>query len=174
MTPFFEADGITIFNGDCREVMREVEPVDAIITDPPYELSFMSKKWDNTGIAFDSETWAIALRCVKPGAYLLAFGGTRTFHRLACAIEDAGWELRDTIMWVHGQGFPKSLNVRRSIDTELCTLAGRHYWTELPQGTKARQDDHICPFTSEGENHEGEGTALALPHKSKLTHKPKG
>ncbi len=102
--------------GDCLEVMKGMEEasVEAIVCDPPYGLSFMGSKWDHgiPGVPF----WEAALRVAKPGAYLFAFGGTRTFHRLACAIEDAGWELRDTLMWVYGSGFPKSLDVSKAID----------------------------------------------------------
>lgn len=98
--------------GDCRSIMAsmEAESVDAIVCDPPYELGFMGKAWDSTGVAFDPVTWEQALRVAKPGAFLVAFGGSRTHHRVACAIEDAGWEIRDTIMWIYGQGFPKSRN----------------------------------------------------------------
>lgn len=87
-----------------------------VLCDPPYELGFMGKSWDSTGVAFQKETWEMVLNCLHPGAYLLAFGGTRTFHRLACAIEDAGFEIRDTLMWVYGSGFPKSLDVSKAID----------------------------------------------------------
>jgi len=97
-----------IIEGDCLERMAEMEAssIDAIVTDPPYGLSFMGKEWDHgvPGIPF----WRGALRVAKPGAHLLAFGGSRTYHRLACAIEDAGWEIRDQIMWIYGTGFPKS------------------------------------------------------------------
>jgi site-specific DNA-methyltransferase (adenine-specific) len=88
--------------------------VDSIITDPPYGLDFMGKSWDHgvPGIEF----WQAALRVAKPGAILMAFGGTRTFHRLACAIEDAGWEIRDCMMWIYGSGFPKSLDISKAID----------------------------------------------------------
>ena len=106
----------TIHHGDCREVMATLyaESVDAIVSDPPYGLSFMGKGWDHgvPGVEF----WAEALRVAKPGAHLLAFGGTRTYHRLACAIEDAGWEIRDCVMWVYGSGFPKSHDVSKAID----------------------------------------------------------
>lgn len=99
--------------GDCLEVMRALAPdsVDSIVTDPPYGIGFMGKAWDHgvPGVPF----WVEALRVAKPGAYLLAFGGTRTFHRLACAIEDAGWELRDTIMWVYASGFPKATDRKK-------------------------------------------------------------
>lgn len=100
-----------IFLGDCRDVLPTMEPdsIDAIITDPPYGLSFMGKNWDH-GVP-GAHFWAEALRVAKPGAHLLAFGGTRTYHRLTCAIEDAGWEIRDCLMWVYGSGFPKSKNL---------------------------------------------------------------
>jgi site-specific DNA-methyltransferase (adenine-specific) len=105
-----------VHNGDCRKVMAtlEAESVDAIVSDPPYGLSFMGKGWDHgvPGVEF----WTEAFRVAKPGAYLLAFGGTRTYHRLACAIEDAGWEIRDCVMWVYGSGFPKSHDVSKAID----------------------------------------------------------
>jgi len=112
----------TIHHGDCREVMAtfDAESVDAIVSDPPYGLSFMGKGWDHgvPGVEF----WTEALRVAKPGAHLLAFGGTRTYHRLACAIEDAGWEIRDCVMWVYGSGFPKSHDVSKAIDK----AAGEH------------------------------------------------
>lgn len=99
--------------GDCREVLRSLadSSVDSIVTDPPYELGFMGKGWDMTGIANDPAVWGECLRVLKPGGHLLAFGGARTYHRLACAIEDAGFELRDQIMWIYGSGFPKSRNL---------------------------------------------------------------
>jgi site-specific DNA-methyltransferase (adenine-specific) len=105
-----------VIEGDCRDVLATLpaDSVDAVITDPPYDLKsgtdrgFMNKAWDGTGVAFDPATWVAVLRVANPGAYLLAFGGTRTYHRLACAIEDAGWYIQDSIAaWLHGQGFPK-------------------------------------------------------------------
>lgn len=93
--------------------------VDAVVCDPPYELNFMSRSWDRTGIAFDPATWAECLRVAKPGAHLLAFGGTRTWHRIAVAIEDAGWTVRDSIAWLYASGFPKSLDVSKAIDGAL-------------------------------------------------------
>uniref|UniRef100_A0AAU8GR39 DNA methyltransferase n=1 Tax=Mycobacterium phage TwoPeat TaxID=3158882 RepID=A0AAU8GR39_9CAUD len=104
--------------GDCRDILTELEDdsVDSIVTDPPYELGFMSKKWDNSGIAFDVEMWEQCLRVLKPGGHLLAFGGSRTWHRLTVAIEDAGFEIRDSIAWLYGSGFPKSLDVSKAID----------------------------------------------------------
>jgi hypothetical protein len=113
---FGDAPDYEILAGDCREVMAtfDAESVDSIVSDPPYGLSFMGKGWDHgvPGVEF----WTEALRVAKPGAHLLAFGGTRTYHRLACAIEDAGWEIRDCVMWVYGSGFPKSHDVSKAID----------------------------------------------------------
>jgi len=95
--------------GDCLEVMKDIpdNSVDSIVTDPPYELGFMGKSWDNTGIANNVEMWKECLRVLKPGGHLLAFSGTRTYHRMAVAIEDAGFEVRDMIEWVYSTGFPK-------------------------------------------------------------------
>jgi site-specific DNA-methyltransferase (adenine-specific) len=86
--------------------------VDSIVTDPPYELGFMGKKWDSSGIAYSVELWKECLRVLKPGGHLLSFGGTRTWHRVAVAIEDAGFDVRDSIAWMYGSGFPKSLNLK--------------------------------------------------------------
>ena len=94
----------------------EPETIDSIVTDPPYELNFMGKGQDNSGIAFQPDTWEKCYEALKPGGYLLAFGGSRTFHRIAVAIEDAGFEIRDTIMWLYGSGFPKSMNIGLAID----------------------------------------------------------
>lgn len=103
----------TLYRGDCISVMRSMPAcsVDSIVTDPPYELGFMGKAWDSTGIAYRVDMWKEALRVLKPGGHLLAFSGSRTYHRMACAIEDAGFEVRDQIMWVYGSGFPKSKNL---------------------------------------------------------------
>lgn len=106
----------TLHLGDCLDVLRAFadNSVDSIVTDPPYGLSFMGKKWDYD---VPSEAiWAECLRVLKPGGHLLAFAGTRTQHRMACRIEDAGFEIRDMIAWVYGSGFPKSLDVSKAID----------------------------------------------------------
>lgn len=138
-----------ILAGDCRDVLRtfEANSVDAVVTDPPYHLrankkddprraspdksqrdqGFMRQDWDGGDVAFQAGTWAEVLRVAKPGAHLVAFGGTRTFHRLMCAIEDAGWELRDTLQWIYGSGYPKSKNpctCRPHVETELVDAFG--------------------------------------------------
>jgi site-specific DNA-methyltransferase (adenine-specific) len=102
--------------GDCLEVMKTLPDcsVDAVVTDPPYGLSFMGKRWDYDVPSV--EIWAECLRVLKPGGHLLAFAGTRTQHRMAVRIEDAGFEIRDMIAWAYGSGFPKSLDVSKAID----------------------------------------------------------
>lgn len=112
---------VQLYLGDCLSVMAELpeNSVDTIITDPPYGLTFMGKDWDRgvPGVAF----WEQALRVAKPGAMLLAMGGTRTFHRLVCAIEDAGWEVRDSMAWLYGSGFPKSYDISKGIEARVTT-----------------------------------------------------
>lgn len=109
---------VSIHVGDCREIIATLPDcsIDSIVTDPPYELGFMGKKWDASGIAYDVTLWADCLRVLKPGGHLLAFGGTRTYHRMTVAIEDAGFEIRDSIHWLYGSGFPKSHDVSKGID----------------------------------------------------------
>jgi len=106
----------SIFQGDCLELMQEIpaDSVDAIVTDPPYGISFMGKKWDYDVPKVD--VWKEALRVLKPGAFLLCFAGTRTYHRMVVNIEDAGFEIRDMIAWIYGSGFPKSLDISKAID----------------------------------------------------------
>jgi site-specific DNA-methyltransferase (adenine-specific) len=109
---------VQLINNDCIEAMKAMadNSVDSIVTDPPYELGFMAKSWDASGIAFNIEVWQEALRVLKPGGHLIAFSGSRTYHRMAVAIEDAGFQIRDQIMWVYGSGFPKSHNISKGID----------------------------------------------------------
>ena len=118
MKLYSENEDYKLYQGNMLDMLEVIEPnsIDSIITDPPYELNFMNKGWDNSGIAFQKETWEKCYQALKSGGYLLAFGGSRTFHRIACAIEDAGFEIRDTIMWLYGSGFPKSLNIGLAID----------------------------------------------------------
>lgn len=159
--------------GDCREVMASMEPdsFTAIVTDPPYGLSFMGKDWDHgvPGVPF----WTEALRVLKPGGMLFAFGGTRTYHRLACAIEDAGFELRDCMAWLYGSGFPKSLDVSKSIDRHLGNKrdrvpasGGLNHNPRLNDdgwkgaGCSSATMDSARPASKEAQTWQGYGTAL--------------
>jgi DNA modification methylase len=137
-----------IFHGNNIDLLRQMPDcsVDAIVTDPPYELGFMGKKWDSTGIAYSVELWSECLRVLKHGGHLLAFSGSRTYHRMAVAIEDAGFDIRDQIMWVYGSGFPKSLDVSKAIDKSDAKdeqLQRRYRFTEWvrSQGVTAKQID---------------------------------
>ena len=99
-----EVDGLIIV-ADILDALDKIEDesVEVIITDPPYELGFMGKSWDDQGVSFRPKTWEACLRVLKPGGHMIVFGGTRTHHRMWCAIEDAGFEIRDMIIWLYGQ-----------------------------------------------------------------------
>jgi len=118
MKPTLIIGSANIYQGNNLDILPELQSnsVDSIVCDPPYELGFMGKSWDSSGIAYSVELWTQCLRVLKPGGHLLAFGGTRTWHRLAVAIEDAGFEIRDNIAWLYGSGFPKSHNISKAID----------------------------------------------------------
>jgi len=143
-----------LINEDCLIALKNMEDnsIDSIITDPPYNLiksnsgfergkdspytrtakgGFMGKEWDGTGIALKVALWEDVWRIAKPGAFLLCFGGTRTYHRIACAIEDAGWQIRDCIMWVYGSGFPKSLDIGKAMDKKNMNYGWHGYGTGL-------------------------------------------
>lgn len=119
-------DGVTLYHMDCLKALRllRASSLDACVTDPPYHLSggtdgatgFMNKTWDGGGVAFSQSLWREVCRVLKPGAHLVAFGSSRGYHRMACAIEDAGFEIRDSLMWIYGTGFPKSHAVDKGID----------------------------------------------------------
>jgi site-specific DNA-methyltransferase (adenine-specific) len=146
--------------------------IDSIVTDPPYELGFMGKKWDSSGIAYSVELWQQCLRVLKPGGHLLSFGGTRTYHRVAVAIEDAGFELRDSIAWLYGSGFPKSLDVSKTIDKQAGAereVIGRNpnsreqatkENTLYESGTVGKTAFDTAPSTPEAQQWQGWGTAL--------------
>jgi DNA modification methylase len=134
-----------IIHGDARQLPLPNASVDAIVTDPPYELSFMSKSWDSTGVAYDPATWREALRVLKPGGHLVAFGGTRTWHRLCVAIEDAGLEIRDSMAWLYGSGFPKSLDVSKAIDK----AAGAEREVVGPDPEAGRRNKRTPRFTGD-------------------------
>jgi DNA modification methylase len=227
VTPWLELDGVTVFHGDCIEVMRELpdNSVHAVVTDPPYGLGFMGKLWDSfenaptavqggnyeppapngyikkgsRGLSIkDSakgnlsfQLWFTdvateALRILKPGGHLLAFGGTRTWHRLAVAIEDAGFEVRDSVAWMYGSGFPKSLDVSKAIDKRagaerevVGSKVGLPGYSLAPSkhsgtvrfggfggdGDPEREAQITAPATPAAEQWQGWGTALKPAHE---------
>lgn len=180
-------------NADCLDVMKRMadNSVDAIVTDPPYGISFMGKGFDTfkkegmtDNQAFQADMTPLfkeMLRVAKPGAHLLAFGGTRTYHRLVCAIEDAGWECRDQIIWCYSSGFPKSMDISKAIDKKLgaerasrggvgdhegtvdfgmknrCPKCGKPYFSANPC-TCPRED--LVPITEDAKKWHGWGTCL--------------
>lgn len=175
----------TLHLGDCLDVMRGLpdNSVDSIVTDPPYGLSFMGHHWDYDVPSV--EVWREALRVLKPGGHLLSFSGTRTYHRMVVAIEDAGFEIRDQVMWVYGSGFPKSLDVSKAIDKAAGAerkVVGKkaNYHSEGKRsGTGENQHGKVdgsfsdpesaglitAPATPEAEQWQGWGTALKPAHE---------
>ncbi len=170
---------IKLHNSDCitkmQEMINDGIQVDSVVTDPPYELGFMGKSWDSTGIAFQPDTWKLAYQLLKPGGHLLAFSGSRTYHRMAVAIEDAGFEIRDQIMWLYGSGFPKSLNIGKSIDkkqgkkrkvigttNQQDIRSGNYVGTATDTNVYSRID---IPITKGDSEWEGWGTALKPAHE---------
>jgi len=175
-----------LLKGNCLELLAKMpdNSMDSIVTDPPYELGFMGKSWDNSGIAYSVELWSQVLRVLKPGGHLLAFGGSRTYHRLASAVEDAGFEIRDQIMWLYGSGFPKSLDVSKAIESSIKTgksnsrslraieqegdgesyqLAGKNNGIMGKSVIWHRKE--FAPATSEAQQWQGWGTALKPAHE---------
>jgi site-specific DNA-methyltransferase (adenine-specific) len=187
--PYFTDDKATLYAGDCRDILESLAPasVDAICTDPPYELNFMGRAWDASGVAYDVDMWRECLRVLKPGGHLIAFGGTRTYHRMTCAIEDAGFEIRDSLHWIYGSGFPKSLDVSKAIDKAagatrevVATIPDRwtgkgtalNFSTDRPQDTVTVTG---APATPDAVRWQGWGTALKPAHEPiVLARKPLG
>jgi DNA modification methylase len=177
--------------GDCIDILRDVDPdiFDSVVTDPPYNLSFMGKGWDTFGSSYQTwcEQWAReCLRVLKPGGFLLAFGGTRTYHRLACAIEDSGFEIRDSLHWIYGSRFPKSRDISKAIDSEAgaerevigaSPIHSRGANTAFPKRpgessveesgrvTPQDQPSLTAPATEAAKAWEGWGTALKPAHE---------
>lgn len=174
-------NGLTVIHMDCIDALRDLiykgVQVDSIVTDPPYEFGFMGKAWDKSGIAFNIELWKLCLQILKPGGHLLSFGGSRTYHRMACAVEDAGFEIRDQIMWITGQGFPKSLDIRKAIDKMAGTereivsdnlnhrkISGVNY-KGVYAGVNTGNKHIIAPETEAAKKWHGFGTALKPAHE---------
>ncbi len=170
---------IRLHLGNNKQVLPTLSTnsVDSIVCDPPYEIGFMGNSWDKSGIAYDIEMWAECLRVLKPGGYLLAFGGSRTYHRLACAVEDAGFDIRDQIMWLYASGFPKSMDVSKAIDKASGAerSEGVREWSgEKRTGGIIKDDDsektttrliYDTPATDAAKQWEGWGTALKPAHE---------
>ena len=161
-----------LINDDCIKAMKEMpdNSVDSIVTDPPYELGFMGKSWDSSGIAFNVEVWQEALRVLKPGGHLIAFSGSRTYHRMAVAIEDAGFEIRDQIMWVYGSGFPKSHNISKGLDKQEGIWRGKagepfEDDTKRSFGQNYERTPMEPPATAAAKQWQGWGTALKPAHE---------
>jgi hypothetical protein len=160
---------VKVFNDDCLNVLREMpdNSVDSIVTDPPYGISFMAKKWDYDVPSV--KVWKEALRVLKPGGHALIACGTRTQHRMVCNIEDAGFEIRDVVSWIYGSGFPKSLNVSKQIDKaagaerevgKLKFKGGNQLGVINDDGWKPRDVYEDSPATEAAKQWDGWGTAL--------------
>jgi site-specific DNA-methyltransferase (adenine-specific) len=168
-----------LHHGDCLEVLRTLADcsVDAVVTDPPYGLAFMGKRWDYDVPSV--EVWAECLRVLKPGGHLLAFAGTRTQHRMAVRIEDVGFEIRDMIAWVYGSGFPKSLDISKAIDKAagaerevvgVSSVTGARHSRTMDDGNKGNRRTYqneepvintiTAPATEAARQWSGWGTAL--------------
>jgi site-specific DNA-methyltransferase (adenine-specific) len=174
-----ELENAVVYHGSNLDVLPTLadNSVDAIVTDPPYELGFMGKSWDSSGIAYSVQLWAECLRVLKPGGHLLAFGGSRTWHRIAVAIEDAGFDVRDSIAWLYGSGFPKSMDISKAIDKAagaerevigskiaspkgISAAESRTDSAAGAYGGEAKEIDITAPATDEAQQWAGWGTAL--------------
>lgn len=165
-------DKATIFNGDNMEILKSLpdNSIDSIVTDPPYGLSFMGKKWDHD--VPNVEFWKEVYRVLKPGGHVLSFGGTRTYHRMVVNIEDAGFEIRDQIMWIYGSGFPKSHNIGKAIDkfggNNLLDkeIGNALKQVRLNRGISLKQADKLfCDGTSNYSWFEGRKNGQRIPNQ---------
>ena len=177
MKPTLTIGNAQVYLGNNLEILPTLpdNSVDSIVCDPPYELGFMGKTWDSSGIAYSVELWQECLRVLKPGGHLLAFGGTRTWHRLAVAIEDAGFEIRDNIAWLYGSGFPKSHNISKAID-KAANYEGQVIGTEtvdigmqggsMHAGRETKlAERQIKELSDDAKAWDGWGTALKPAHE---------
>lgn len=167
-----------IRHGDCLELLKQLadNSIESVVTDPPYELGFMGKKWDSTGIAYRVDLWREVLRVLKPGGHLISFSGSRTYHRMAVAIEDAGFQIRDQILWIYGSGFPKSMDISKAfdksagVDREIIgtKITGNARtggsWSKGEAGGQ-RFIDKTAPATALARQWAGWGTALKPAHE---------
>lgn len=163
--------------GDCRVRMADLpdESIDACVTDPPYEIGFMNRGWDSSGVAFDHATWRQVYRVLKPGGHLISFCASRTYHRMACAIEDVGFEIRDQIDWIYGTGFPHSLNVAKEVDQHLgvepTVVATETRYNEpsglvkVGQGERVIERKITAATSPQAKQWEGWGTSLKPAHE---------
>lgn len=183
---------VVLHQADCRDALRSLadNSIDSVVTDPPYALvsiqkrfgkpgsapakdvygrgaaGFMGKQWDTGEVAFSEEFWAEVLRVLKPGGHVVAFSGTRTYHRMAVAIEDAGFEIRDQLGWVYGSGFPKSHDVSKAIDKSAGFWRGKagavkdETVGQVAKGTEYERTNKGDPITDAARDWQGWGTAL--------------
>lgn len=183
-TESIDAASATIHLADCREVMRAMSDnsISMICTDPPYEIGFMGHGWDGSGIAFDREVWTEALRILKPGGHVVAFGAARTYHWLACAVELAGFEIRDMVPWLQGQGMPHGDDISKRIDkmagAEREVVGQRKQRANLASATAMNNSAApveliTAPATPEAAQWSGWNTQLAPGHEpAVLARKP--
>ena len=164
------AKELRLYHGDCLDVLKELEmnSIDSIVTDGPYGLSFMGKKWDYDVPSV--EIWQECLRVLKPGGHLLAFAGSRTYHRMAVRIEDAGFDIRDQIMWIYGSGFPKSHNISKQLDKRggnnnlTKEVADALKEARVSRGiSKTEADKLFCDGTTNYQWFEGRKDGVRLP-----------
>lgn len=199
MKKYNENNNYTLYQGSMLDMLEVIElnSIDSIITDPPYGLTsitkrfgkensapvqygtdgafsrlskgFMGKEWDGSGIEYNIETWQKCYEVLKPGGYLLAFGGSRTYHRIACAIEDAGFEIRDCIMWLYGSGFPKSMDISKQIDKHGGNSYTKQFSKDLKEAREKRNltmkycDDKYCNSSTNWSWYEGRKDGSRVP-----------
>jgi site-specific DNA-methyltransferase (adenine-specific) len=155
-----------LYNGDSTKITPLLEGMHACVTDPPYELGFMGKSWDSTGVAAAWETWGGVRIALRPGGHLVAFAGSRTYHRIAKAIDDAGFEVRDQVMWIYGSGFPKSLDVSKALDKQQTGIhRGRAGRAGQSFGQEYERTDKGSLISTDAKMWEGWGTALKPAHE---------